>query len=140
MRIVVGQHSDKGRKAASQDFHGICIPKEPQLSSKGIALALADGISSSEVSQLASETAVTGFLADYFCTSEAWSVKQSVQRVLYAINSWLHAQTGKANTATTKTKATSAPSAPWSSSPPRRTCSMWATPASTDYAATRSSN
>lgn len=93
MRIAVGQHSDKGRKAANQDFHGICIPKEPQLSSKGVALALADGISSSEVSQLASQAAVTGFLADYFCTSEAWSVKQSVQRVLYATNSWLHAQT-----------------------------------------------
>ncbi len=93
LRISVGQHSDKGRKTANQDYHGICIPKDPQLSSKGIALALADGISSSEVSQLASETAVTGFLADYFCTSEAWSVKQSVQRVLYAINSWLHAQT-----------------------------------------------
>jgi serine/threonine protein phosphatase PrpC len=93
LTIAAGQHSDKGRKQANQDFHGIRIPKEPQLSSKGIAIALADGISSSAVSHLASQTAVTGFLADYFCTSEAWSVKQSAQRVLYATNSWLHAQT-----------------------------------------------
>jgi serine/threonine protein phosphatase PrpC len=93
LTIAVGQHSNKGRKEANQDFHSICIPKEPQLSSKGIAVALADGISSSEVSHLASQTAVTGFLADYFCTSEAWSVKQSAQRVLYATNSWLYAQT-----------------------------------------------
>ena len=93
LKITVGQHTDKGRKQANQDFHGICIPKEPQLSSKGIAIALADGISSSEVSHLASQTAVTGFLADYFCTSDTWSVKQSVQRVLSATNSWLHAQT-----------------------------------------------
>jgi len=93
LQIAVGQHTDKGRKAANQDFHGIRIPKEPQLSSKGIAIAMADGISSSEVSHLASQTAVNGFLADYYCTSEAWSVKLSAQRVLYATNSWLHAQT-----------------------------------------------
>jgi hypothetical protein len=52
-----------------------------------------DGISSSEVSHIASQAAVTGFLADYFCTSEAWSVKKSVQQVLTATNSWLYAQT-----------------------------------------------
>jgi len=93
LKISVGQHSDKGRKEVNQDFHGVCIPQEPQLTTKGVAIALADGISSSEVSDVASQTAVTGFLADYFCTSETWSVKQSAQRVLYATNSWLHAQT-----------------------------------------------
>lgn len=93
LKISLGQYSDKGRKEINQDFHGIFIPKEPQLSSKGIAIALADGISSSDVSQIASETAVTSFLEDYFCTSEAWSVKKSAQRVLMATNSWLHSQT-----------------------------------------------
>ncbi len=93
LHIAVGQHSDRGRKPANQDFHGLCIPEEPQLTSKGIAVALADGISSSDVSHVASQTAVTGFLADYFCTSEVWSVKQSAHRVLHATNSWLHAQT-----------------------------------------------
>lgn len=93
LKISAGQYSSQGRKDINQDFHGILIPQEPQLSSKGIAIALADGISSSDVSQLASQAAVTGFLEDYFCTSEAWSVKNSAQRVLYSVNSWLHAQT-----------------------------------------------
>src|SRR3990172_6244224 len=93
LKISVGQHSDKGRKEINQDFHGVYIPKEPLLTSKGIAIALADGISSSDVSQIASEAAVTGFLEDYFCTSETWSVKKSAQRVLMATNSWLHSQT-----------------------------------------------
>ena len=93
LRISAGQYSDKGRKDTNQDFHGMLIPREPQLSSKGIAIALADGISSSDVSQEASQAAVTGFLEDYFSTSEAWSVKTSAQNVLFAINSWLHAQT-----------------------------------------------
>jgi serine/threonine protein phosphatase PrpC len=93
LKIVVGQYSDKGRKETNQDFHGVYIPREPQLSSKGIAIALADGISSSDVSQIASQSAVTNFLEDYYCTSEAWSVKTSAERVLSATNSWLHSQT-----------------------------------------------
>jgi serine/threonine protein phosphatase PrpC len=93
LQVSLGQYSDKGRKERNQDFHGACLPQEPQLSTKGIAIALADGISSSEVSRIASEAAVKGFLEDYFCTSPAWSVKTSAQRVLMAVNSWLHAQT-----------------------------------------------
>lgn len=93
LTISVGQHSDKGRKERNQDFHGVYIPQDPLLTSKGIAIALADGISSSDVSQVASEAAVTSFLTDYYCTSETWSVKTSAQRVLLATNSWLFSQT-----------------------------------------------
>ncbi len=93
LKISIGQQSDKGRKEINQDFHGVCIPKEPLLSSKGITIGLADGISSSDVSQIASETSVKGFLEDYYCTSESWAVKTSVQRVLMATNSWLYSQT-----------------------------------------------
>lgn len=93
LQIAVGQYSDQGRKSLNQDFHAATIPREPTLSSKGIAVALADGISSSAVSQLASEAAVTGFLSDYYSTSESWSVKTSATRVLQATNSWLYAQT-----------------------------------------------
>jgi serine/threonine protein phosphatase PrpC/predicted Ser/Thr protein kinase len=93
LKLAIGQYSDRGRKEINQDFHGVYVPKEPQLSSKGIAIVLADGISSSQVSHIASEAAVTGFLEDYYCTSEAWSVKKSAQQVLNATNSWLHAQT-----------------------------------------------
>jgi serine/threonine protein phosphatase PrpC len=93
LKISAGQYSDKGRKGSNQDFHGLYVPNEPQLSSKGIAIALADGISSSQVSQVAAQSAVTGFLEDYYCTSEAWSVRTSAERVLVATNSWLHSQT-----------------------------------------------
>lgn len=93
LTISVGQYSDKGRKETNQDFHGVLIPDEPLLGMKGIAIALADGISSSDVSQIASESSVKSFLTDYYCTSEAWSVKTSAQRVLAATNSWLNSQT-----------------------------------------------
>ena len=93
LKVAVGQYSDKGRKELNQDFHGICLPREPQLSAKGVAVALADGVSSSQVSQEAAQSAVTSFLEDYYCTSDAWSVKRSGEQVLTATNSWLHSQT-----------------------------------------------
>jgi len=93
LRVSVGQHSERGRKPVNQDFYGFRAPAGPQLSSKGVAVALADGIGSSEVSQVAAEFAVMGFLDDYYCTSETWSVKKSVERVLDATNSWLHSRT-----------------------------------------------
>ena len=93
LSVSVGQYSDKGRKPVNQDFYGWRCPGEPLLGSKGIAVALADGIGSSEVSQVAAEFAVMGFLDDYYCTSETWSVKRSVERVLDATNSWLHSRT-----------------------------------------------
>ena len=93
LKISVGQFSDKGRKEINQDFHGVLVPDEPLLSLKGIAVVLADGISTSQVSRVAAESAVKGFLTDYYCTSESWSVRTSAQRVLEATNSWLHSQT-----------------------------------------------
>ena len=93
LRISLGQCTDKGSKRVNQDFHGLVAPQEPLLGTKGIAMAVADGISSSDVSQLASEIAVKGFLEDYYATPETWSVKTSAQRVLQATNSWLYAQT-----------------------------------------------
>ena len=94
LSVLIGQHSDQGRKPVNQDFYGFRMPAEPLLlGSKGIAVALADGIGSSEVSQVAAEFAVMGFLDDYYCTSETWSVQRSVERVLGATNSWLHSRT-----------------------------------------------
>jgi len=93
LSVSIGDASNKGVKSVNQDFLGSVTPKEPMLSTKGIVLAMADGISSSNVSQIASETAVTSFLEDYYCTSDSWSVKTSVQKVIKSINSWLYAQT-----------------------------------------------
>lgn len=93
LQITSGQYSSKGRKDVNQDFHNIVVPNDHLLKYKGISIALADGISSSAVSQIASEISVRSFVDDYYCTSESWSVKKSAQRVLHATNSWLYSQT-----------------------------------------------
>ncbi len=93
LRVTIGQHSLAGAHAQNQDFHGALLPTGHLRTSKGIALALADGISSSQVSHLASATAVRSFLDDYYASAEAWTVRRSAQCVLAATNAWLHGQT-----------------------------------------------
>ena len=93
LSVSIGSATDQGVKSVNQDFLGNVVPKEPMLSSKGIVLAMADGISSSKVSQVASEAAVSGFLQDYYCTSESWAVETSAQKVIKSINASLCSQT-----------------------------------------------
>jgi serine/threonine protein phosphatase PrpC len=93
LTVSIGQYSAAGLKDANQDFHGTLVPTQPTLGLKGIAVALADGISSSAAGAAASETAVKSFLSDYYATPDTWSVKSSAQRVIAAANSWLYAQT-----------------------------------------------
>lgn len=95
LTLAIGEFSDRGAKEINQDFHDVFIPASHLLTTKGVAIAIADGISSSSVSQIASKTAVTSFLIDYFSTSELWSVQKSAERVLAAINSWLLSQSQK---------------------------------------------
>jgi len=92
LSISLGHFSSPGRKEANQDFHGSLVPEEPLLATKGIAVAIADGISTSALGATAAETAVKSFLTDYFATSDAWSVQTSAERVIAATNSWMHAQ------------------------------------------------
>lgn len=92
LTLSIGQYSEAGPKPVNQDFHGAFIPDGAERALKGIAVALADGISSSKVSQIAAEIAVTGFLTDYYCTSDTWTAKTAGERVIRASNAWLHAE------------------------------------------------
>jgi len=90
--VSIGQYSIAGRKPRNDDSYGVLVPR-PQIGSvKGIAMAIADGMTTSEGAKEASETAIHAFLEDYYCTPDSWSVKTSAARVLSATNSWLYAQ------------------------------------------------
>lgn len=93
LAVSVAQFTHKGCKPINQDCHGVRVPHDELLTMKGVTCVLADGISSSSVSQDASQTCVNSLLDDYYCTSQAWTVKTSVNNVLNAINSWLYSQT-----------------------------------------------
>ena len=92
LQIEIGQHSIAGRKPRNDDSYGVVIPDDRTLQTKGIAIAIADGMSSCEAAKEASETCVRSFLEDYYATPESWTVKRSVATVLKAVNGWLYAQ------------------------------------------------
>ncbi|MFI3189239.1 protein kinase [Crenothrix sp. D3] len=92
LTISIGYATDKGIKADNEDFFGSLIPKEPQLTYKGIVAAIADGMSGSDAGKQASQCCVSSFLADYYSTPDSWSVKHAGQKILSATNSWLYSQ------------------------------------------------
>lgn len=92
LKIVIGQHSDQGIKTDNEDFFGYSEPEEPQLTYKGIVVAIADGMSSSDAGKKASHACIIGFLSDYYSTPDSWSVKKASQKILSATNSWLYNQ------------------------------------------------
>jgi serine/threonine protein phosphatase PrpC len=92
LKIAIGQYSDQGIKADNEDFFGYSEPQEPQLSYKGIVIAIADGMSSSDAGKRASHACIIGFLSDYYSTPDSWTVTKSCQQILSATNSWLYSQ------------------------------------------------
>ena len=92
LSIVAGYATEPGPRAKNEDFVGMVTPCEPELSVKGLIVAIADGVSGNESGRQASEYTVRGLLADYYATPDTWPVTQSLDRVLTAINSWVQQQ------------------------------------------------
>lgn len=101
LAVSIGQYSDKGIKSNNEDFLGYILPTEPQLTLKGIAIAIADGMSGSDAGKEASHCCIVSFLSDYYSTPDSWSVKKAGQKILSATNSWLYSQ-GQAQYESTK--------------------------------------
>jgi len=104
-RLTVGQCSKTGRKQQNEDSYGLVTPTGSLVQTKGIAMAITDGVSASQSGKEASEICIKSFLEDYYGTHETWAVKKSVATVLCAINQWLYHQS-QAQFATEKAMAT----------------------------------
>lgn len=92
LKVSMGFCSIQGVKERNEDFVGAKIPETTQLMHKGIAVAIADGMSGSDAGHEASHCCVASFLSDYYSTPDSWSVKQAGQKILSATNSWLYSQ------------------------------------------------
>ena len=93
LEISLGSFSDKGIKADNDDFIAYKIPDNKHiLKNKGIVVAIADGMSSSEAGKEASHACINGFITDYYSTPDSWSVKNAAQKILSALNSWLYSR------------------------------------------------
>lgn len=84
-----GAFSGKGIKTINQDCHAVTVPDFSRLQRRGVIAAVADGISSSQVSQYASELAINEFVRDYLMTANVWSPARAAELVLRTINTRL---------------------------------------------------
>src|ERR1035437_5523716 len=92
LSIAAGHATHAGVRERNEDFVGMVTPSEPELSSKGLIAAIADGVSGNEGGREASEYAVRGLLTDYYATPDTWPVTQALERVIKATNSWVQRQ------------------------------------------------
>jgi serine/threonine protein phosphatase PrpC len=92
LSVSTAYATDSGIRSGNEDFVGIITPSSIDLATKGIMAAVADGVSGNAGGREASEYTVRGLLTDYYATPETWSVTQSLERVITAINSWVQKQ------------------------------------------------
>jgi serine/threonine protein phosphatase PrpC len=92
LTISAGHATRPGVRNRNEDFVGMVTPGEPELSSKGLIAAVADGVSGNDGGREASEYSVRGLLTDYYATPDTWPVTQALDRVIKATNSWVQQQ------------------------------------------------
>ncbi|MFC3106879.1 protein kinase [Undibacterium arcticum] len=92
LSVTTSHASLAGPRERNEDFVGMVTPTDPELSTKGLMAAVADGVSGNEGGREASEYTVRGLLADYYATPDTWEISTALERVVSAINSWVLSQ------------------------------------------------
>ncbi|HEV8262339.1 MAG TPA: PP2C family serine/threonine-protein phosphatase [Burkholderiales bacterium] len=81
---------------SNEDFYGIVTAQEePEAQTRGVAAAIADGVSGSGGGRLASETTVRSLLRDFYGAPVRWNFAATVDKVLRSINDWLAAENSR---------------------------------------------
>ena len=87
LKLNIAHFSEAGVKPINEDSAGVKVPAESYaLQSKGIVLAVADGVSTAEAGKDASNTAIDRFIDEYYQTPETWSVSKAGGTIISTIN------------------------------------------------------
>ncbi len=80
----------------NEDFHGIVTPREErEAQTRGIAVAIADGVSGNGGGRLASETVVKILLKDFYGVPVTWNITVALDKLLRSINDWLFSENAR---------------------------------------------
>ena len=93
LQVFLGGYSSAGIKATNEDAFASLVPKDAELTAKGVVAVIADGVSSASKAADAAQLSVTQFINDYYATPQTWSTQKSASKVLSSLNQWLYAQT-----------------------------------------------
>ncbi|BFM18207.1 bifunctional protein-serine/threonine kinase/phosphatase [Maricurvus nonylphenolicus] len=87
LQLDIARFSEAGIKPINEDSVGCYQPAESYpLMSKGITLAVADGVSTAEAGREASATTIERFIEEYYQTPDTWSVSRSGEKILSTVN------------------------------------------------------
>lgn len=90
LQLRLGHASASVAGKNNEDFYGIVTPsEEPEAESRGIAVAIADGVSGNGEGRLASETTVKSLLRDFYGAPVTWDIPHALDKLLRATNDWL---------------------------------------------------
>jgi serine/threonine protein phosphatase PrpC len=92
LRIESGFASERGRRAANEDYVGLFDPGGLQADAKGIVAALSDGVGGAKGGRIAAELTVRSFIDGMYSQSETIGVQRAAASAIGGINRWLHAQ------------------------------------------------
>jgi len=95
LQIIIGQATESGARERNEDFCGAVTPEAEQLASKGVLLALADGVGGNAGGREAAEMTVRGVLTDYYATPDTWETTAALDKVLTALNRWVLSQAAR---------------------------------------------
>ncbi|MDE1892560.1 MAG: bifunctional protein-serine/threonine kinase/phosphatase [Betaproteobacteria bacterium] len=90
LKIDLGYASLAGLRTNNEDYCAGVTPDGDTLDNKGVLVAIADGVGGHANGREASEFCVRGLLADYYSTPDTWSIPQSLEKVISALNIWLY--------------------------------------------------
>jgi serine/threonine protein phosphatase PrpC len=90
LQLRIGHASSAVFAKANEDCYGIVTPAEdPEAATRGVSVAIADGVSGNGSGRLASETTVKSLLRDFYGAPPSWNIPQSLDKLLRATNDWL---------------------------------------------------
>ena len=90
LQLQLGHASAAVPGKDNEDFHGIVTPHEDrEAQSRGVAVAIADGVSGNGGGRLASETVVKSLLRDFYGAPVSWNIARALDQLLRSINDWL---------------------------------------------------
>lgn len=95
LSVSLGHSSLTGPRERNEDFCGMATPEGLELENKGLIAAVADGIGGHKGGREAAEYTVRGLLSDYYATSDTWSVPHALEKVIFSLNRWILAESGR---------------------------------------------
>jgi len=92
LKFEIGQSSLTGPRDRNEDYVGIVTPVNEHLGTKGVLIAVADGVSGNAGGGEASEMTVRTVSSDYYSTPDTWEPHSALDKVLAAANRWVLSQ------------------------------------------------